>query len=331
MIGYENENDRKSRNSPRHKKIKMPPDSENEFSYENARFKPIRLSQKDLPHFDGRTDEDARMFMNKYEMISRFNYWTEKELIDHFHMCLDQTALSWLINNLDKCKKWADLKIEFLSFFGKSQDDLVLEKLLAKKYAMVDPNLFIFQVLDNLAVTESRASEIRKIDALYDALPGKLKVKFLESDRPKSVDEFSAKLKCIARAAKARMRYEDSSTSKDSGRDKHRKEKETQIFALVRDMQAQIAKLTAALDQTQHQNSPHQQFARPAQHSRQLPDHQISSISCSLSQISEHEASGCAKLSLTNQQSWNTDKIDQRDENDRTTYNDQNHAQNQEN
>ena len=111
----------------------MPPDSENEFSYEKARFKPIRLSQKDLPHFDGRTDEDARMFMNKYEMISRFNYWTEKELIDHFYMCLDQTALSWLMNNLDKCKNWADLKNGFLSFFGKCEDDFAFENITAKK------------------------------------------------------------------------------------------------------------------------------------------------------------------------------------------------------
>ena len=159
------------------KNSEIPRNTNNKLSYEKEEFKPLRISKKNLPHFDGRPDEDGRIFMSKYEMIGRFNYWSEKELIDHFHMCLDRTAFSWFVHNLNKCGNWADLKNGFLSFFGKNKDDFVLQEFSAKKFAIKDPNLFICQVLDYLAVTEPRASEIRKADVLYDALPRKLKIK----------------------------------------------------------------------------------------------------------------------------------------------------------
>ena len=256
-------------------KFKMPPNSNEEHFYQEEKPKPIRVSMKNLPHFDGRPDEDAQNFINKYEMIARFNYWRDKELIGHFHMCLDKAAFGWLVN-LNKGKNWPDLKNGFLSFFGKSKDDFVLKEFSAKKYAINDPNLFICQVLDYLAVTDPDATEIRKIDALYDALPRKLKVKFLESDRPKSVYDFSAKLKCFARAENARMRYKN---SKDSEGEVHEERQESQILALMTDMQAQVVKLTTALDQIQHRNSPYQQYARPAQHSQPLTDQKITNRS----------------------------------------------------
>ena len=154
---------------------------------EKTKSKPKRLSKKDLPRFDGKPGDDALLFMNRYEMVAKFNDWGEKE-----RMCFDHAAFSWLMGNINKCKKWGELKTGFLLFFGKGKDDFVLEKLSAKKYAIKDPNMFICQVIDYLATSEPRASDIRKADALYDALPRKLKIKFLESDRPKSVDEFSA-------------------------------------------------------------------------------------------------------------------------------------------
>ena len=124
-------------------------------------------------------------------------------------MCFDHAAFSWLMSSLHKTKKWEELKSGFLSFFGKGKDDFVLEKLTAKKYAIKDPNMFICQVLDQLSASDPNASDMRKADALYDALPRKLKIKFLENDRPKNAEDFALKLKRMSRVVKAKSKYEE--------------------------------------------------------------------------------------------------------------------------
>ena len=85
----------------------------------------------------------------------------------------------------------------------------MLEKLTAKKYAIKDPNMFICQVLDQLSASDPNASDMRKADALYDALPRKLKIKFLENDRPKNAEDFALKLKRMSRVVKAKSKYEE--------------------------------------------------------------------------------------------------------------------------
>ena len=100
MTDYENENGTKPCKPTSfrfRKKIKNPSDSDNQFSCEEEKPKPIRVSKKNLPHFNDKPDEDVRIFVNKYAMIARLNYWGDKELTRHFHMCLDQTAFSWLM------------------------------------------------------------------------------------------------------------------------------------------------------------------------------------------------------------------------------------------
>ena len=293
---------------------------------EKTKSKPKRLSKKDLPRFDGKPGDDALLFMNRYEMVAKFNDWGEKERIDHLHMCFDHAAFSWLMGNINKCKKWGELKTGFLLFFGKGKDDFVLEKLSAKKYAIKDPNMFICQVIDYLATSEPRASDIRKADALYDALPRKLKIKFLESDRPKSVDEFSAKLKRIARAAKARMRYEDSSTGEESEGEEHKDKKETQTFAIMTDMRTQVAKLTSEMAKVQTDHQPPRHENRPKPPGVQRPpntdqDRANSKPTCYYCKHAGHSVRECRKLAWVEKQPWYTGRRNERDSSGKIIFN----------
>ena len=256
--------------------------------------------------------------MNRY---GKFKHWGEQERIDHLHMCFDHASFSWLISNLHKSKKWSDLKTSFLAFFGKVKDDFVLEKVSAKKYALKDPNMFTCQVLDYLAASEPRANEIRKSDALYEALPRRLKIKFLEGDRPRSVEEFTTKLKRIARAIRAKKKL-DTSDSDDSDTDDTKEAKTTQMFALIANVQDQVAKLTTGLTQPQNLKPPRQNEHRPMQQERrqtynQQPAQPNQSNYCRYCKKRGHEIMECHKLAWAEQQPWYTGQINQRDGNGR--------------
>ena len=231
----------------------------------------------------------------------------------------------------------------FLSFFGKCKDDFVIEKLSAKKYAIEDPNLFICQVLDYLAVTDPHATEIKKADGLYDALPRKLKIKFLEHDRPKTVQEFSAQLKRMSRSIKAKTKYDASSSSSSSSNDsdsEDAKPKTSQIFTLMTSMQAQMMRMTTELDKLKTDPQPHQFRNKPKQQRTcqlRIPgpqnDHRdlISSPSCRYSKMTEHEFADCTKQAWVKQQPWFTDRMHARDENGQIINNEHTHSKNQEN
>lgn len=321
MTKSEDETDVKSvlPQDPPIKKIenKNPSDSEYDGSSEDEKPKPKQLSKKDLPHFDGKPGEDALLFMNRYEMAAKFHHFREKDRIDHLHMCFDHAAFSWLMSSLHKTKKWAELKSGFLSFFGKGKDDFVLEKLTAKKYAIKDPNMFICQVLDQLSASDPNASDMRKADALYDALPRKLKIKFLENDRPKNAEDFALKLKRMSRVIKAKSKYEETDTDSDNEDTKEQQDKHTtQMFALMTDVKTQVSKLAGDVDKIQTtQQSNRFGNRQPAQSQNTAQNR--SGQTCNYCKRPGHVKAECSKLAWVEQQPWYTGRRNERDANGR--------------
>ena len=89
-------------------------------------------------------------------------------------------------------------KTSFLKAFGKNLFDLDLQGLSLKYSPSEDPLAYAFEILDYVMLANPQATELEKVQRLFDKLPVAMKSFFIRHP-PKSVQDFLERLKDVSR------------------------------------------------------------------------------------------------------------------------------------
>ena len=169
-----------------------------------AKEKTVHL--KDLPTFAGQSHESAEEFLLKYENCATVHGWGDADKQKYMALACEKSALRWHEANKANFASFSDLKKEFLSTFGKNIFDLDLQGYTRRHAAQEDPLAYVFETLEFIRMSNPQASDIEKVQRLFDGLPASLKAEFVRNG-PQNVADFTKRLKDVLRekqyAAKA--------------------------------------------------------------------------------------------------------------------------------
>jgi hypothetical protein len=153
---------------------------------------------RDLPTFGGQSHESAEEFLLKYERCGTVHSWTDADKLKYLNLACEKSALRWHEANKSRFTTWNIFREEFIKAFGKNLFDLDLLGLSRHFAASENPLGYVFEVLDYVLLCNPQATELERVQRLFDGLPMHLKGAFVR-EPPTTTQAFIERLKDVSR------------------------------------------------------------------------------------------------------------------------------------